>query len=541
METKTSFRRFGLMLDCSRNAVMNVNALKKWIDITTDMGYNTLLLYTEDTYEVDQNPYFGYMRGRYSQEELKEIDAYAASRGMELIPCIQTLAHVNAIVRWPAYKPHVDTADILLAGDEAVYELIDNMFASIQKCFTSRVINIGMDEAHMIGRGKYYDLHGDEDRSQILIRHLNRVAEIGEKYGFALAMWSDMFFYLVTGGNYYDSNAKINQEVKKQIPKNVELIYWDYYSTDKKKYDRMLAAHEKVKEGTWFGGALWTWSGFSPKNGYSMKATAAALEMCRKHGVQDVFLTMWGDDGAECSRFAMLPSLFYAAEYAKGNTKKADIKAKFGEKYGIPFDRFMTLDLPGTPGCAAERVCNAEKYLLYNDCFTGLLDSTISGGENGQYEACARKLGRLKSHPEWGYLFETQQALCQVLAIKAELGKKTREVYAAKDKEALGELIGEYRKVIRKLEQFYREFRRQWYLENKPYGFDVQDIRLGGLIKRVENCMEQLQELYDGRITEIPELDEKQLDFFGGEDSYQKRHVDYNRWDWTVTANVVGW
>lgn len=130
-ENSSCFNHFGTMLDCSRNAVMNVESIKKWIDITTDLGYNTLLLYTEDTYEVKDNPYFGYMRGRYRKEELKEINAYALSKGMELIPCIQTLAHMNAIIRWPAYREHVDTDDILLAGDKAVYELIDKMFATI--------------------------------------------------------------------------------------------------------------------------------------------------------------------------------------------------------------------------------------------------------------------------------------------------------------------------------------------------------------------------------------------------------------------------
>ena len=33
---------------------------------------------------------------------------YALSKGMELIPCIQTLAHLNAIIRWPEYNSHVD-------------------------------------------------------------------------------------------------------------------------------------------------------------------------------------------------------------------------------------------------------------------------------------------------------------------------------------------------------------------------------------------------------------------------------------------------
>ena len=320
LEETVGFRRFGTMLDCSRNAVMTVEALKRWIDLTADLGYNTLLLYTEDTYEIEGEPYFGYMRGRYTKEELREADRYARSKGMEVIPCIQTLAHLNAIVRWPAYQGHVDTGDILLAGDEAVYELIDKMFATVSRCFESRTVNIGMDEAHMIGRGKYYDLHGDSDRSQILIEHVKRVAQIGERYGLTLAMWSDMFFRLAAGGEYYAQDVNIDESIRQQIPKNVELIYWDYYSTDKSRYDGMLSAHNKLKEGTWFAGGLWTWMGFAPHNGYSIKATRAALCSCREQGTQDVFLTMWGDNGGECSKFAMLPALFYAAELAKGTT-----------------------------------------------------------------------------------------------------------------------------------------------------------------------------------------------------------------------------
>ena len=33
----------GIMIDCSRNAVPNINALKKFIDITSSMGYKSLL------------------------------------------------------------------------------------------------------------------------------------------------------------------------------------------------------------------------------------------------------------------------------------------------------------------------------------------------------------------------------------------------------------------------------------------------------------------------------------------------------------------
>ena len=114
------FDRLGIMLDCSRNGVLKVSSVKTYIDILAGLGYNCLMLYTEDTYEVDNQPFLGYLRGRYTQAELKELDAYAAQRGIELIPCIQTLAHLNAIVRWNAYKPFTDTRDILLAEDDEI-------------------------------------------------------------------------------------------------------------------------------------------------------------------------------------------------------------------------------------------------------------------------------------------------------------------------------------------------------------------------------------------------------------------------------------
>lgn len=508
------------------------------MDITADLGYNTLLLYTEDTYEVKDHPYFGYMRGRYTREELKDVDQCARSKGMELIPCIQTLAHLNAIVRWPEYGQHVDTDDIMLAGDEKVYELIERMFATISECFTSRVVNIGMDEAHMIGRGKYYDLHGDADRFQILVDHLNRVSEIGRKYGFTLTMWSDMFFRLAAG-DYYADQVQIKDEIRKQIPDNVRLVYWDYYSSDKKRYDKMLAAHEKIKEGTWFAGGLWTWTGFAPHNGYSMKATEAALRSCLESGVQDVFLTMWGDDGAECSKFAVLPSLFYASELAKGNTDRQRIEEAFKAKYGIDFEDFMLLDLPGTPNEEEDQICNAEKYLLYNDCFTGLLDSTLTGGEGERYARCAEKLEGRKTDSVWGYLFAAEHALCEVLSIKAELGMRTRAVYESKDKEALRSLIGVYQELQEKLQIFYKAYREQWFRDNKPHGFDVQDIRLGGLLMRVRSCTERLQDLYEGKIEAIEELEEKQLDFMGNKESFEKEALYMNSWAQAVTANVI--
>lgn len=535
MENKIGFRRLGTMLDCSRNGVMKVEKVKEWVDITGAMGYNTLLLYTEDTYELDDNPYFGYMRGRYTKEELKEIDKYAVSKGMEFIPCIQTLAHLNAIMRWPEYGQLRDTGDILLAGDERVYALIDKMFATFDKCLTGRIVNVGMDEAFLLGRGKYAEINGNRDRTQILLDHIKRVAEIAAKYDFKILVWSDMFYYLATG-THYDEKAKFKASVAEQMPKNVEIIYWDYCNFSKKHFSCLMKTHKQIDENSWYAGGGITWLGFAPHNHLTMKAMKLAVNACLENGVKDVFFTMWGDNGNECSKFAIMPSLFYLAEYSKGNKSMPDIKKKFYDLFGVPFDRFMLLDLPDSIGEGGKLVSNSEKYLLYNDCFMGIFDTALKGGEGEAFAKCARKLGLLKKNEKWGYLFKSMQALCEVLAVKAELGKRTHEIYASRDMEALKVLIEDYKKTVKKVKNFAKVYAEQWFADNKPHGFDVQDLRLGGLMNRLNHCRERLEDLYNGKIDRIEELEEKQLPCPFTDDSGV---VVYGNWALNFSANPI--
>ena len=530
------FRRFGTMIDCSRNAVMNVPTMKKWMDISASLGYSAVFIYIEDTYEIPEEPFFGYCRGRYTQAELRELDAYAKSKGLELIPCMQTLAHVNAITRWPTYWPIIDTGDILLAGEERTYELVDRMFASLASCLSTKVINVGMDEAEMIGRGKYYNKHGDRNKSQILIEHVQKICEIAKKYGFTLCMWSDMFFKLVVG-EYYKA-TEINEEVRAQIPDNMQLCYWDYYSRDKKRYDGMMKAHAKIKDNTWFAGGLWSWIGFAPDNEFSMKATNASLSMCRKNNIQDVFLTMWGDNGGECSKFSLLPALFYASEIAKGNNKKSDIKKKFQETFGISFDTFMNMDMKKgmRPG---EDPVNPDKYLFYNDPFTGIHDTTLVGNEGEIFKSFAKKLGKGKKHPEWGYLFTSMQALADFLSVKADLGVRTRKAYASKDAGELADVIARYKLASKKLKAYHKAYKVQWFKENKPHGFDIQDMRMGGLMQRLESCRERLEAYAAGAVDCIPELEEKQLPFTVDGSEFKPQATLYNTYGGSSSANVL--
>ena len=512
-----TFKTFGTMLDCSRNAVMTAESVRRWIDLTAKLGCNTLHLYMEDTYEVDGHPYFGHLRGRYSKAELKQIDAYAAAHGMQVIPCIQTLAHVNALFHWPVYREIHDAADILLTGDERTYALVDGMFRTLRECLRTNIVNIGMDEADLLGLGKYLTLHGYRDRFSILMEHLRRVSEMAKKYGFELLMWGDMFFRLAGGDYFTNFNqdpklGEIPEEVRQLVPENIHLVYWDYFSRDRQSYERNIDAHNAIKSGSWFAGGLWTWAGFAPHNTFSIATMREAMKACHAKGVENVVMTMWGDNGAECSKFAVLPALFTVSQMAQDIDDVETIHANFEREFGIPFEDFRALDLIGTQNDSAEAIYNPEKYLLYCDPFMGQFDNRVKSGDAAGYADCAARLAVYADHAEYGYLFRSLRALCAFLSVKADLGIRTRAAYLSGDKKAAKALSTDYDAALERLDAFYAAYEQQWMHENKPQGFDVVDLRIGGQRQRLLHCRDRLLAYAEGRLDRIEELEEPVLD-----------------------------
>ena len=109
---RPAFKTCGCMIDVSRNAVLKVSAVKDFMNFMVCLGMNMLMLYTEDTYEIKEHPYFGYMRGRYTKAEIREIVDYGRELGIEIIPCIQTLGHMEQFLKyWNINGDIMDTKD----------------------------------------------------------------------------------------------------------------------------------------------------------------------------------------------------------------------------------------------------------------------------------------------------------------------------------------------------------------------------------------------------------------------------------------------
>ena len=544
LEEQAHFEELSFMVDCSRNAVPTVETVKKLLRRLALMGYHALLLYTEDIYELPNYPYFGYLRGRYTQKELRQIDDYAALFGIEVIPCIQTLAHLNAIFHWDTFRDVHDTRDILLCDEEKTYALIGEMIATCAATFRSRKIHVGMDEAEALGQGQYFERHGFEHRSDIMLRHLGKVTELCRRHGLEPMMWSDMFIKDLRRLPE-EARAAHVAEVRRKIPQGVTLVYWDYYARHKEKYDHNLEEHLTLSDQVAFAGGAWRWSGFAPLLDHSLLASRLALSSCLEKGIRRVMVTAWGDNGAECGLWVVLPILQLYAEVCYRGTAAVDVEtltARLRCVTGVDFAAMMAASrlnyVPNNPA-PGKLSTGPAKYFFYQDPMLGLFDRHVAPGTAEHYRDCAAVMARAaEENPREAQTFETLQRLAVVLASKCDFGVRLKTAYDRRDRGALSALMAESAALVRKTEDFLAALRRQWMTENKPFGFEVLEIRIGGLIQRLKATGETLADFLDGRLEQVEELEAEKL-YFGRDSDVPYPIVENCEWSKMVTAMEI--
>ena len=564
------FREAGVLLDCSRNGAASLPFLRELIRLCAACGLGQLYLYMEDLYEIPEEPYFGAFRGRYSRRELEELDAYGQRLGVELIPAVQTLAHLHTFLRWAGSAPLRDTEDILLTGEKRTEEFIRSMIRNASLPFTTDRIHVGMDEAAMLGLGQYLRANGYEERYGIMSRHLDLVCGICRELGLKPMIWSDMFFRLQSpAGDYYDlpEDADFGEDLR--IPEDLTLVYWDYYHHDRREYEKNLRLHRKVTDRICFAGGGWTWNGLAPNYRKAEKTLAEGIAVCREQKIDTAFCTLWFDNGAETPMSTAFYSIVRFAQLCYGEPddgEKTDRWLRLLTGFGTEAYRILDeFDSPEGVLPENENADNPSKYLLYQDVLLGLFDAQTEGlelnrhyarleeklkavterGRKAQRETAGAGTGTGDSAAETGArmeeIFSYYHTLAEVLSEKAELGLKVRKAYLDQDREEVKRLCEISGKCARKVEELRRQRGEIWFRECRPFGFEVLDIRLGGVKVRLESAAARLESWLSGRTEILEELEEERLVYAWDPENPEHRLCAENLWEKIVSAgNMAG-
>lgn len=549
-EGKTSFEKEetplfitnGAMLDCSRNAVMKVEWVKFFLRKMALMGMNALMLYTEDTYEVEERPYFGYMRGRYSKKEIREIDAYAQELGVELIPCIQMLGHLATYLHWPVAAPYKDTSSALMVNEEATYAFLEDLIKNIADCFSSRRLHIGMDETHDLGSGNSLEKNGFIPRKDLYFDHLHKVTKLVTSYGFKPMIWSDMFFRLagkdIPNFRDFDPRVKMTPEIAALVPEEVQPVFWDYYNADYDFYKKNLEDHELFKGETVFAGGVWAWSSFSVLTTRYMTFSLPALDACRDQGTRECFATLW-HNGSETMLIMTLAGLaVYASyDYNRGHDMEA-VRSLWNTVSGENWDDFKAaeeIEYPGTDKLDGP----VGRSLMYNDPLMGLMDAHVPENTMEYYKALTPAIPSGNTD-DFAPVFDYIRAVSDVLENKADFGIRLKKAYEAGDKETMRTMAEECDVIIGKLTTLRAAHLKAWMKYNKPQGFEVHDIRWGGQLCRFATAKERILQYVNGEIEVMEELEEDRLRADGQPlDAPGRYGALWARWNAIATTNIL--
>lgn len=150
-----------LMIDPARH-FLPIDDVKRFVDLMSRFKYNVLQLHLTDDQgwrvEIVSHPELTQGQEHYTQEQLRDLIAYAADRNVEIVPEIDVPGHTAAFLySHPELMcSHNDTLKIdlgqtvnlmLCASKPEVYRIYDDIIGELASLFPSNMIHLGGDES----------------------------------------------------------------------------------------------------------------------------------------------------------------------------------------------------------------------------------------------------------------------------------------------------------------------------------------------------------------------------------------------------------
>lgn len=517
---KAYYKTLSVMLDISAAGAISLDGLKEYMRYCAAMGYNQLQLYAEDMYEMPEKyKHFGYMRGRYTVKELTELDDYAYSLGIEMVPCIQTLGHMQHYLRWGEAAPYAENASVLLPGDAATDEFIRDMLIWASKPFRSKRIHVGLDETAGLALGKSLKRDGYRKPIDVFLEHVNKVAKMCEELGLRPMMWNDMIFcYCSPNHAKYDPNTVLTPEIINGMPKNMDLIYWNY--EDEYCSKDMIKKNMEIGNPVIFGGGVWIFGGALPDNVWSERFHEMSLADCREMGVEEVCHVVWCY-GRTIYQTSLLENCRYAELTYEDTSEK--LRERFEFITGADFDAFYDMSnfhaqykegkIDYDSMSYTERFYG-NKFML-QDIMLGIFDEKLFREPRAEhYRMMADEYAKyVQKQDKWCWLYEYCYALFTYMYHKCYVGERLVPAYKAGDRDTLRMLAEE---MMPALERDALEMSRTHMVHKdrfmRPFGTEFADKMYGTMLMRARYAAHRLSDYLLGKVDSLPELEEPRYD-----------------------------
>ena len=354
----------GFMMDVSHGALPTEDEIKRQIDFLARWKVNQYYLYAEAQIELRGydlvNP-----DDRYSQDQIRQIVAYARDRHVDVIPWPNFYGHLHELFRIERYAnlslfPHGDEINPL---NEQAQALLEDWTRQLAALFPSPWFNVGFDEQWELSRAKRI-LGNSVDPAQVYVNQLKRSAELLHQLN-----KRPMFLANPCGGSREFSQ---HPELISELPKYIVAAPWRFYPAfeDLPDYSACVAPFAREHIATFVVPGIWCWDNIAPDFTRSFENIDGFALAARKYGSLGLINSGWNDFSYALYR-AALPGMAYGA-VAAWQSEPVDRKEFFREYAFQMYPAQAAADV----ALALEKLSSAE-YLALDALDVGDATDTI--------------------------------------------------------------------------------------------------------------------------------------------------------------------
>jgi hexosaminidase len=285
----------GIMFDITRDRVPTMQTLYELVDFLASLKINQLQLYNEHAFAYRGHEVVWKDASPMTGEEILALDAYCRQRFVELVPNQNSFGHMHRWLKHPQYVHLAEDPEgmehsfsihrepfSLAPLEPGSLELVADLFGQLLPHFSSRQLNVGLDETFDLGRGKSKEACEKLGKGRVYLDFLLKIYQLCKQHGVTMQFWSDII-------------VRDEPELVAELPHDVVALEWGYeadYPFDK--HGELIAASGRtfyVCPGTS------SWNTLAGRTQNAIGNIRNAAINGHKHGAIGLLTTDWGDNG----------------------------------------------------------------------------------------------------------------------------------------------------------------------------------------------------------------------------------------------------
>ena len=304
IEDYPAIKNRGYMLDISRGRLPKLSYLKKLVDQLADLRYNQFQLYVESlVYEYKGLEQYLVGQDVLTCAEIQELDAYCKERFIELVPNQNGLGHM---------KPWLDVPDFAHLAikrddewpsttvnplDPDSFKLVERIYAGMMDAYTSKFMNVGMDEPYEIGMGQTKEACEKYGAGTVYTDYLNKIIALAKSHGKTPMVWNDVVMR--------------HPEQLDRIDQDVIFLDWGYEEEEPRERHARLLSDKGVRFYVCPGDAMWR--SFTGRSMNAVRNITVCADVAKRYHAEGFLMTNWGNLGhAAFPTVTQIPMVFAA-------------------------------------------------------------------------------------------------------------------------------------------------------------------------------------------------------------------------------------